>query len=160
VQGLESGGQELVATSVNLVDEVWGSERPPRPCNPLLTLSLKYSGRSWEDKVGDIRREMGKKGATVLVVTALDEIAWLFNLRGSDIDYNPVFFAYAIVTLSDVRLFTDEERINEGVRQHLGGEEGVKVFPYNTVAGQITDLMRETVGKVWVRGGKEVERAC
>jgi len=43
-EGLESGGQELVATSVNLVDEVWGSERPPRPCNPLLTLSLKYSG--------------------------------------------------------------------------------------------------------------------
>ena len=110
----------------------------------------------------------------------------LFNLRGSDIDYNPVFFAYAIVTLSDVRythtpvthtsppqphthlttstphtwhnepsplhrLFTDEERINEGVRQHLGGEEGVRVFPYNTVAGQITDLLRETAGKVWVR---------
>ena len=47
MQGLESGGQELVATSVNLVDEVWGSERPPRPCNPLLTLSLKYSGENY-----------------------------------------------------------------------------------------------------------------
>ena len=74
--------------------------------NGMSCLSVRLSvcpGRSWEDKVCDTRSEMKKKGCTVLIVTALDEVAWLLNLRGADIDYNPVFFAYVIVTEADIR---------------------------------------------------------
>jgi len=61
-----------------------------------------YTGKSWPEKVSKVREKMSKKKAVGLVVTALDEIAWLLNLRGSDISYNPVFFAYVIVTTDSV----------------------------------------------------------
>ena len=55
-------------------------------------------GMSWKDKVAEVRKKMKKKKASALVVSALDEVAWLLNLRGKDIDFNPVFFSYVIVT--------------------------------------------------------------
>jgi len=61
-----------------------------------------YTGKEWPEKVSAVREKMSEKKAVGLVVTALDEIAWLLNLRGSDISYNPVFFAYVIVTTDSV----------------------------------------------------------
>jgi len=61
-----------------------------------------YTGKEWPEKVNEVREKMNEKKAIGLVVTALDEIAWLLNLRGSDISYNPVFFAFVIVTTSSV----------------------------------------------------------
>lgn len=92
-------GNQLVKTSINLVDQIW-NWRPARPSQPVVPLELKFAGKSWNDKLTEIRTEMAQKSASVLVLTALDDIAWLFNLRGSDIDYNPVFFSYAIVTMN------------------------------------------------------------
>jgi Xaa-Pro aminopeptidase len=57
------------------------------------------AGKTWQEKVAAVREKMKKKNATALVISALDETAWLFNLRGSDVEFNPVFFAYAIVTM-------------------------------------------------------------
>lgn len=148
-EALECLVQTLVPMATNLVDEVW-AERPPRPCNALMTLPVKYSGRSWEDKVEDVRAELKKKGVAFLVVTALDEVAWLFNVRGSDISYNPVFFAYAIVTLTDVRLFIDEARLTPELRSHLSVGVGVTVCPYTDVANHISDLLQEREDKAWV----------
>lgn len=54
---------------------------------------------TWQEKVATVRDKLKKKNATAVVLSALDEIAWLFNLRGSDVEFNPVFFAYAIITL-------------------------------------------------------------
>jgi len=95
---LSQYGNQLVQTPVNLVDEIW-TRRPARPTEPVLPLDLSFTGKSWQDKVEDVRKEMLKKDASILVLTALDDIAWLVNLRGSDIEFNPVFFAYAVVTL-------------------------------------------------------------
>ena len=95
---LSQYGNHLVQTPVNLVDEVW-TRRPPRTAEPVVPLEQSFTGLSWQDKIEDIRKEMLKKDASVLVITALDDIAWLFNLRGSDIEFNPVFFAYAVVTM-------------------------------------------------------------
>lgn len=96
---LADGGNLLVGTPTNLVDAVWGSRRPARPAEPVLPLETTFTGRRWQDKVAEMRGEMVKKGASLLVLTALDDVAWLLNLRGADIAYNPVFFAYAAVTL-------------------------------------------------------------
>lgn len=95
---LSQYGNQLVQTPVNLVDEVW-TRRPPRPTEPVVPLNLNFTGSSWQDKVTAIRLEMNNKDAKVLVLTALDDIAWLLNLRGSDIEFNPVFFAYTVITM-------------------------------------------------------------
>ena len=71
------------------MDVVWGERRPSRPKNPVFHLDVKYSGQSHVDKIARLREEIKKKKAQAIVVTMLDEVAWLFNLRGSDIDYNP-----------------------------------------------------------------------
>ncbi|MCV4797148.1 aminopeptidase P family N-terminal domain-containing protein, partial [Escherichia coli] len=70
--------------------------------------------------VADLRLKMAERSIVWFVVTALDEIAWLFNLRGSDVEHNPVFFSYAIIGLERIMLFIDGDRIDApGVKQHL-----------------------------------------
>ena len=66
-----------------------------------------------------------------MIISMLDEVAWLFNLRGSDIDYNPVFFAYAVVTPDSATLYIDAKKLTEDVKAHLGGD--VKIAPYEDI---------------------------
>lgn len=75
------------------MDVVWGEHRPSRPKNPVFHLDVKYSGQSHVDKIAKLREEVKKKKAEAIVVTMLDEVAWLFNLRGSDINYNPGMYS-------------------------------------------------------------------
>lgn len=98
---LRGAGHHLVPVKENLVDKIW-TDRPERPCKPLLTLGLGYTGISWKDKVADLRLKMAERNVVWFVVTALDEIAWLFNLRGSDVEHNPVFFSYAVIGLETI----------------------------------------------------------
>ncbi len=95
----------------------------------MFALDVKYAGKSHTDKLGNVRQELEKQKARALVVTMLDEVAWLFNLRGSDIDFNPVFFAYAVVSPDSTHLFVDPDQINQGVRAQLGQE--VQLLPYD-----------------------------
>jgi Xaa-Pro aminopeptidase len=81
----------------NLVDVVWNAERPNLPSKPLRLHDLQYAGQSMTDKLQQIREQMSKSGASALVVTALDEIMWLLNIRGDDIPCNPVALCYALV---------------------------------------------------------------
>ncbi|KAA0186303.1 hypothetical protein HAZT_HAZT005120, partial [Hyalella azteca] len=86
---LKESGLELVAEKVNLVDAVWSpQERPPRVKDDLFVHELSFAGVEWTHKVAQVREEMKKQDVDLLVVTALDEVAWLLNLRGNDIPYN------------------------------------------------------------------------
>lgn len=99
----------------NLVDLVW-RDRPFRPTNSIRVVPVEsFAGNSWETKIDIIREQMKSKGVTTLVVFQLDEIAWLFNLRGSDINYNPLFFSYAVITMKEVHLFVDWHRGSDSV---------------------------------------------
>lgn len=91
------GDRKISLLAENLVDAVWGNARPPRPSNSVSALPVKYSGESVSSKISRLQEELRKNNTCAFLVSALDEIAWLFNLRGSDIPMNPVFFAYAIV---------------------------------------------------------------
>ena len=93
-------------------------------------------------KIAAVRDAMKEKGATNLVVTALDEVAWLLNLRGSDIVYNPVFFAYVILTMEEILFFVDEDRIDVSVRKHISGAEAVTVLPYAGVQSALEKLAK------------------
>uniref|UniRef100_A0A060TCM0 ARAD1D43846p n=1 Tax=Blastobotrys adeninivorans TaxID=409370 RepID=A0A060TCM0_BLAAD len=123
-------GDALIPIKENLIDTVWGEERPSRSKDSIFALSREYTGRDFEDKIAELQKEVSKQGGTAIVLSALDDIAWLFNLRGSDIPYNPVFFAYAIITQSEAYLYMDEEKIPAEVRKGLGS---VKIKPYNDV---------------------------
>ena len=102
---LSASGSALVPIDVNLIDEVW-EDRPPAPAQPIYALPAEVTGRSVSDKLAAIRQKMTEAGAGALIVTKLDEIAWITNLRGSDIAYNPVFEAYLIIESERATCFT------------------------------------------------------
>ncbi|KAL0957997.1 hypothetical protein HGRIS_000173 [Hohenbuehelia grisea] len=137
-KALEPLGSELVPFSSNPVDEVWASERPSRPKTTVFHLDVKYSGETHTDKIKRVREEIEKKKAKALVVTMLDEVAWLFNLRGSDIDFNPVFFAYAVVTLDSVSLFMASEQLDAEAKAQLGDD--VAIQPYDAFFPYLQEL--------------------
>lgn len=154
---LKSNGHHLVPVSQNLIDLVW-EDQPPPPCNNLMVLEPSYTGKSWEEKITLVREKLKEKRADALVVTALDEVAYLFNMRGSDIEYNPVFFAYAVVTLEYVYLFIDgKDRLDNKVLHHLNlgtknGDKSVKITiaPYGDVKSFVADLPKNLQGKIWI----------
>ncbi|KZT24163.1 Creatinase/aminopeptidase [Neolentinus lepideus HHB14362 ss-1] len=138
---LANKNSQLVPLRDNLVDQVWGNERPQRPTNKVFPLKLKYSGQSHHDKIKQVREELAKKNAKAIVVSMLDEVAWLFNLRGSDIDFNPVFFGYAVVTPNKALLFVNPDQIDEEVGQHLGSQ--VELRSYDSFFSYLKTLVSE-----------------
>ncbi|KAG1939871.1 xaa-Pro aminopeptidase 1 isoform X1 [Pimephales promelas] len=155
-KALSSAGHSLVAVQENLIDAIW-EDRPTRPSTKLIALGLKYTGLTWQDKITALRGKMAERKISWFVVTALDEIAWLFNLRGSDIEYNPVFFAYAIIGISSIRLFVDTKRLLDAeVRQHLelDGKPDLTVqcFPYESVFTELQAVCATLApkDKMWI----------
>ncbi|KAK3202245.1 hypothetical protein GRF29_161g613079 [Pseudopithomyces chartarum] len=138
---IKKKGGEYKAVSENLIDLVWGKDRPARPSEKVIVQPLQYSGRSFEDKIADIRKELDKKKSLGFVASMLDEIAWLYNLRGSDIPYNPVFFSYAVVTPTEATLYVDESKLTSEVKEHLGGKVTIK--PYDAIFSDLTALSAE-----------------
>ncbi|RPB05723.1 putative Xaa-Pro aminopeptidase P [Choiromyces venosus 120613-1] len=145
-KGLETrikkkGGAGLLGLSINLIDEVWGADRPERPNNPVMVLDKKYSGKEFPLKIEAVRKDLENKKSPGFVVSMLDEIAWLFNLRGTDIPYNPVFFSYAFVTPKSTTLYIDSSKLDEKVIAHLGS--AVQIRPYNVIFDEIILLAQE-----------------
>src|SRR5262245_14358304 len=105
VKALKNAGSALVPITPNLVDVVW-EDCPAPPAQPIYSLPDEVTGRSVADKLTDIRAEMTKAGADVLILTKLDEIAWVTNLRGSDVSHNPVFEAYLVIEREQATCFT------------------------------------------------------
>ncbi|KAI5969341.1 hypothetical protein CANMA_001661 [Candida margitis] len=121
-------------SEVNLVDEVWGAEKPKRSLGPIYQWELKYSGEHSNDKIKRVRAILKEKSGTHYLVTELDSIAWLFNLRAdTDIPFAPVFFSYAIVTLTSVTLYVDHQKLdNSGpsLKEYLSTIEDLTVAEY------------------------------
>jgi Xaa-Pro aminopeptidase len=132
-----AGKGKLVAVHDNIIDIAWGNDRPRRPKNPVFILEEEFAGNHFQEKLSDLRKELAEKKVSGMVLSMLDEVAWLFNLRGSDIDYNPVFFAYALITQTDVTLFIDEDKLPEDVKSYL---KDVKISPYDEIMSELMAL--------------------
>ncbi|KAK0547105.1 hypothetical protein OC861_004955 [Tilletia horrida] len=115
----------LIPISQNLIDQVW-TDQPKRPSEKLIVLTEKYTGRTYKDKVSELREELKKKKFVGCVANMLDEVAWLFNLRGSDVPFNPVFFSFALVLLDRTILFIDPSTVTPEIRAHLGSDVEVE----------------------------------
>ena len=143
-------GHTLLPTTPNLVDTVWDN-RPNPPQKEIYPLALKYTGKESADKLQDIRKEMNESGIQddskldVLLLTMLDEIAWLTNLRGSDIEYNPVFEAYAAIFQDRALCFCHHPDAN--LSEHCPEWE---FRPYAEYLGFLAELAQEEAVKVWL----------
>lgn len=124
--------QKLIQMTTNLVDEVWTS-RPPPEVNPIVVHPIKFSGRSVEDKLKDLREELLQEKARAIVLTALDEVAWLYNVRGSDVSYSPVVHAYAIVTSTAAFFYVDKQKVSSEVESYME-KNGIEMRDYNEVS--------------------------
>ncbi|KAI0294854.1 Creatinase/aminopeptidase [Multifurca ochricompacta] len=127
-----------ISYSENLVDLIWATARPARPKNPVFGLDVRYAGQDHTSKLARLRQELEKQKARALVVTMLDEVAWLFNLRGADIDFNPVFFGYAVITTDNAFLFVDPVQVSQDVRSQLGQQ--VQLRPYDGFIPYLKEL--------------------
>ncbi len=115
----------------DLVDKVW-EDRPKLSDKKAFSLDVKYVGETLSSKLSRVREEMNKKNAVNHVITALDDIAWLFNIRGRDVLYTPVVLSYALITLEDAILFIDENKLTTEMLNELS-KENVKIRPYNDI---------------------------
>jgi Xaa-Pro aminopeptidase len=134
-------GVVLKGVTANPVDNVWAATRPAVPPSPILVMDLSKTGKSHDDKIADVRvfiatHTSTATGTGAMLVTALDDVAWLLNFRGSDITHNPVALAYALVTMSTTYLFIDTDKVTEEAREHWGGD--VIILPYTQIAEKVT----------------------
>ncbi|TIB37681.1 hypothetical protein E3P84_00094 [Wallemia ichthyophaga] len=120
-------GFDLVAVGSNPIDEI--AELPGYPNSEVYVQPLTYAGRSVSDKLNDLRGYLNKENAHAFIVTTLDETAWLLNLRGSDIVYNPLFFSYAIVTANACTLYVDSGRMTQEAIDQMRSA-AVELKPY------------------------------
>ena len=115
----------------DLADRIW-TDRPALPRESAFLLDASYTGVTREEKISEVREDMKLAGATAQIFAGLDEIAWLLNLRGNDIAYNPVALAYAIVTQDAFELFIQKEAVTDEVRTELEKAD-VTLWPYQSI---------------------------
>lgn len=168
---LQPEGVKLVPTASNLVDRVWGRERPPAPKDAIWLHPQKFAGRSAQDKIADIQKRLKADKQDAVVLTLSDSVAWAFNIRGSDIPHTPVALAFAIVPVSGKpELFIAPEKLEPGVRTHL--ESFAKIAPPKALderlkalreAGKRVRLDPGTAGYAFARalgGAKKIARGA
>jgi Xaa-Pro aminopeptidase len=128
-KGLRGRGIELVAIrGENLVDQVWGAARPDPPVGRIVVHPMRYAGKAAEQKIAELQASLRKEGEDAVVLTLPDSIAWLFNIRGSDVAHNPVPLAYALVPASGKpELFVDRDKLSAEAGAHLA--KLVKIVP-------------------------------
>ena len=136
-QALEAKDVNL-RTDLDLLDQAW-ADRPALPAAPVFEHLPPYASKSRSGKLADLRGAMQQLGAKSHLISTLDDIAYLFNLRGADVNYNPVFLAHALVTPTRATLFVGEGKISAELRATLA-EEGVDVAPYASAAAALAAL--------------------
>lgn len=122
----------------DLVGEVW-VDRPLIPKGAAFTLDVKYVGKTSKEKLDEVREEMKRKNADYFLLSSLDDIAWLYNIRGRDVGNNPVIISYALISKDKAYLFVDQEKLDQDVISFLN-ENGVEVKEYNDVVEYLDKL--------------------
>ena len=143
---LKTKGIRLKCVSKNLIDAVW-KDRPIPSKEKICLHPVKYAGESIKKKLARVQEKMTEQSTDLLVVTALDEIAWLFNIRGRDIKYNPVVIAYALISKKRAMLFTDPDKLTKRI-QHLL-KNLVEFYAYESFFPKLREFSQKSK-RVWV----------
>ena len=126
-----------------LIEKIW-KDRPKDDRKPIYVRAEKYTGRSTSDKLATLRGIMADKGVTHILVTALDDIAWVTNLRGNDVNFNPVFLAYLCITPKSATLFVDTKQCDDSVKAYLK-EQHIELKDYHDYFKELQKLKGETI---------------
>lgn len=129
--------------SEDIAGEVW-TDRPALSAEPVWELSVRYAGETRRSKLSRLRGELARLGADVFALSALDETAWLLNLRGGDVEYNPVFLANMLIDGESARLFAQKSAFSEDIRQSLE-QDGVELLPYSEFYAALSALSGKRV---------------
>lgn len=128
----------------DLLGELW-SNRPEMSKKPAFLLPLNYAGESVESKLTRVRKVMKEHKATMQILASLDDIDWMLNIRGDDVEYSPLLLSYAIVKMDEVELYVDAEKLDEELKKHLQ-DNHVKVYAYDFIYQRVKEISEnETV---------------
>ena len=143
VADLRKRGGITLRTNLDPLRLIW-SDRPAVPENPVTIHPLEYAGESAHEKIGRIRQALREKHADGMLMSALDDIAWTLNLRGSDVHCNPVFVSYFLISTKDVTLYINKVKLSPEVQAYLK-DEGVGVAPYEEVCKGLADYFEYNI---------------
>ncbi|NNE14203.1 MAG: aminopeptidase P family protein [Saprospiraceae bacterium] len=115
----------------DLINEVW-KDRPLKPTNPIFEHHIKFTGKTRGKKLDELRAEMTERNVGWHLITTLDDIAWLFNLRGGDVSCNPVFVAFAVINLNESYLFIDNNKVEPSLKAKLK-DSNIMFLPYEEI---------------------------
>ena len=139
---LDAAGITL-RTDLDLLDAAW-PQRPALPARPVVAHRAPHAPRPRAAKLALVREAMARHGATQHFVSTVDDIAWITNLRGSDVEYNPVFLAHLLLDATAGRLFVDATKIDAALRAELAGD-GIALAPYEQAAAALAALAAKDV---------------
>jgi Xaa-Pro aminopeptidase len=128
-------------TDMDLLNELW-ADRPALPVNPIYEHRAPHASVTRVEKLSRLHQAMAERAADWHFIATLDDIAWLFNLRGSDVSYNPVFISFALIGPHSVSLFVDSQKVSEDVRRSLE-QDGVILFEYTQIGAALREVPRE-----------------
>ena len=132
IADLRKSGGITVRTNFDPLELIW-ADRPAIPANPVEIQPMEFAGESVASKISRIRTALRQRHADGMLVSALDDIAWTLNLRGTDVHCVPVFVSYLLISSQQVSLYVDFAKINDEVKAYLA-ENGISLYPYNKVA--------------------------
>ena len=132
IADLRKSGGITVRTNFDPLELIW-TDRPAIPANPVEIQPMEFAGESVTSKISRIRTALRQRHADGMLVSALDDIAWTLNLRGTDVHCVPVFVSYLLISSQQVSLYVDPAKINDEVKAYLA-ENGISLYPYNKVA--------------------------
>ncbi len=127
----------------DLVDKVW-SDRPALSTEPVFALGVEYAGETTASKLERIRKVMAEKNAASHILTTLDDICWTLNIRGNDIEFFPLVLSYAIITMDEMLLYIDENKLSDEIKQSFA-QDNIKLLPYDQIYSDAKNLTGTTL---------------
>lgn len=127
-----------------LLKDIWIDRITTTEKNPIFVHPIERAGKSAEDKIADIRKKMNEQDATFHIITSLDDVAWTVNLRGSDVDYNPVFLGYLMISNTESTLYVDLEKLNDEAKSHLK-ESGIFTKSYDDFFNDLKEIKNQKI---------------
>lgn len=145
---LQEKGLELVTMTEDIFNTIW-KNRPHIPQSPIFIFDIERTGQSCSEKIKQIQNAISANGASSIILTALDEIAWTLNLRGEDVHCNPVFISYLLISDNSHTLYILEDKISEQVLDYLKRNQ-VHIRPYTALAEDLRTFSNLHQGKLQI----------
>ena len=143
IADLRAQGGLTLRTNFDPLQQIW-SGRPAIPQNPVCIQPLELAGETCHEKIARIRKAQRRQHADGMLITALDDIAWTLNLRGSDVHCNPVFVSYLLIASSKVTLYINKEKLSAAVKAYLM-DEGIDIDDYENIRKGLKDYFEYNI---------------